>query len=73
VLEPGTEEPFVGRERAVEILDGDAEVVNSARLHASDAIWSVCRYRAEAPLAVPSSGRSGFARASVGNDHSIRR
>jgi hypothetical protein len=41
MLEPRAEEAFVGRERAVEILDGDAEVVNSPRLHAGDAIWSV--------------------------------
>ena len=40
MLEPCAEEPLVGRERAVEVVDGDAEVVNPARLHAGDAIWS---------------------------------
>jgi hypothetical protein len=44
VLEPGAEEPLVRRERRVEIVDRDAEVMNPARLHAGDAIgWSVGR------------------------------
>ncbi len=57
MLEPGAEEPFVGGQRLVEIVDGDPEMMNPARLHAADAT--------EAPLAVPLSGRAGFARASV--------
>src|SRR3954454_11303625 len=41
-LEPRAEEPLVRRERAVEVVDGNSEVVNPARLHAGDAICSVC-------------------------------
>jgi hypothetical protein len=38
VLELGAEEALVGCDRLVEILDRDAEVMDSARLHAADAI-----------------------------------
>src|SRR6266542_3404933 len=37
VLEPGAEESVVRGQRRVEIVDGDAEVMDSARLHAADA------------------------------------
>ena len=37
-LERSAEEPLVGRDRLVEILDRDAKMVDSARLHAADAI-----------------------------------
>ena len=37
-LERRAEQPLVGRNRLVEILDGDAEMMDSARLHAADAI-----------------------------------
>src|SRR6266536_828177 len=38
VLDPRTEQPLVGLERRVEVLDRDPEMVNAPRLHASDAI-----------------------------------
>jgi len=38
MLEPRAEEPLVGRQRLLEVLDGDTEVMNPARLHAADAI-----------------------------------
>src|SRR5205085_10529102 len=37
VLELGAEEPLIRRERLVEVLDGDAEVVDAARGHGVDA------------------------------------
>jgi len=37
-LERSTEEPLVGRNRLVEILDRDAKMMDSPRLHAADAI-----------------------------------
>src|SRR5581483_8812585 len=36
VLEPAAEEPLVGGHRVVEVVHGDADVVNSARLHQGD-------------------------------------
>src|SRR5512133_1766629 len=44
VLEARAEQLLVRRHRLVEILDGDPEVVDPARLHAGDATWSVSRY-----------------------------
>jgi len=38
VLDPRSEQPLVGRECRVEILDRDPQVVDPPRLHASDAI-----------------------------------
>lgn len=35
VLELGPEEPVVRRERRIEIVDGDAQVMNAMRLHAA--------------------------------------
>ena len=35
VLDLGAEQPLVGRDRLIEVGDGDAEVVNTARLHAA--------------------------------------
>ena len=40
MLDLGAEEPLVGLERLIEILDGDAEMMNAARLHAGDATQS---------------------------------
>ena len=37
VLEPSAEDPLVGRNRLVEVFDGDAKVVDPAGLHAGDA------------------------------------
>jgi hypothetical protein len=38
VFDPSAEQPFVGRERGVEVLDRDPQVMDPSRLHASDAI-----------------------------------
>lgn len=38
VLDPRPEQLRVGREGRVEILDGDSQMMDSSRLHASDAI-----------------------------------
>jgi hypothetical protein len=38
VLDPRTEQPLVGLERRLEVLDRDPEMVDTPRLHASDAI-----------------------------------
>jgi hypothetical protein len=37
VLDLGTEKACIGRERLIEILDCDAEVVDAARVHAGEA------------------------------------
>jgi hypothetical protein len=39
VLDPGAEEALVGRDRLVEVFDGDAEMVDPAGLHAGDATY----------------------------------
>ena len=41
VLEPRPEEPLVGREGLVEVVDRHADVVNALRLHPADAIRSL--------------------------------
>ena len=38
VLDPSAEQTLVGRERGVEVLDRDPQVMDPSRLHASDAI-----------------------------------
>jgi len=38
VLDPSAEQPLVCRERGVEVLDRDPQVMDPSRLHASDAI-----------------------------------
>ena len=70
LLELGPEEPVVRGQRRIEIVDGDAQVMNAMRLHAA-AMLLVGAYDAagadglgEAPLAVPSRGRAAFARSS---------
>ncbi len=41
-LQLGAEEPFVGGQGRVEIVDGDAKVMNPTRLHAADATGAAC-------------------------------
>jgi hypothetical protein len=55
VLEARAEEALVGRDRLVEVGHGDAEVMDSARLHAA-IVSSRQSAATKASLAMPTSG-----------------
>src|SRR5262249_977839 len=61
VLEARAEELLVRRHGLVEVLDGDAEMVNPTGSHAGDATWSASRYPPKRLCDRGLSGRPGKA------------